>query len=278
MTRIMHPVHKNTRRDSFPPRSVWVTIGVLFVALLLYVGGVTNQPTAPDSAGITLVGDGESSKTVQTTGNGEVATGLVDDVAYYHCVTTVGEDPIRHDLVLLHGSKFTKEDWKTSGILQSFCSIPNLSVSAVDLPVTATHEVLIELLKSLAAHGLVTLPIGGLVTPSASGKTITDWITNGETSQLPSYIEKWIPVAAGTVASVPDKELKSLASLITDETNSFGIFAVYGNRDAGGKRTTEILRDSAGADMLELKGGHPCYLDSPEDFVTAVASTMGLKR
>ena len=148
----------------------------------------------------------------------------------------------------------------------------------MDLPVTATHNELIGLLNSLATHGLVTLPVGGLVTPSASGMSITDWITNGDLSQLPSYVKKWIPVAAGAVAAVPDNELKSLASIVTDESNTFGVFAVYGNRDAGGKRTTEILQHSAGAVALELEGGHPCYLDSPDDFVAAVASTMGLKR
>lgn len=280
MTRIMHPVHKSTRRDSFPPRSLWVTVGVVCVVVLLYVGSNTNQLVGPENAGSNKVGNGESvsPNMVRSSGDGEIVTGRVDDIAYYHCVaTTVNEDPTRH-LVLLHGAKFTKEDWKTSGILQSFCSIPNLSVSAMDLPVTATHNELIDLLNSLSTNGLVTLPIGGLVTPSASGKCITDWITNGDLSQLPSYVEKWIPVAAGSVAAVPDNELKSLASVVTDESNAFGILAIYGNRDASGKRTTEILKNSAGAVALELEGGHPCYLDSPDDFVAAVASAMGLKQ
>jgi hypothetical protein len=288
MTRIMHPVYNSTaRRDSFPPRSVWVTISVLCVALLLYVGSSTKQRIAPDNnrgdndniiVAVGNDGSASSDSTIRSSSDGEILTGRVNDVDYYHCVTTTSsEDPMRH-LVLLHGSKFTKEDWKTSGIMYSFCIIPNLSVLAMDLPVSATHNELIDLLDSLVTHSLVTVPIGGLVTPSASGTSITDWIMNGDLLQLPSYIEKWIPVAAGTVASVPDSQLKSLASIVSDEGNAFGIFAIYGNRDTGGKRTTKILQDSAGAVALELKGGHPCYLDSPDDFVSAVASYMGLKR
>jgi hypothetical protein len=289
MTRIMHPVHKgnSTTADGFPPRSVLVTIGAIFVALVLYVGNFTNQAnTSGDPvADVKMMG---------TAGDGAaIVTGSVGDVAYYHCsaaaattTTTASSDRVRH-LVLLHGSKFTKEDWKTSGILQSFCTVPNLSVTAVDLPVTATHTELVRLLDVMADEGLImALPVSALVTPSASGKTVTDWITNGDVSTLPTYLERWIPIASGSVSNVPDDRWTELASVMTaggdgghdnnNDSRSFGILAVHGNKDVAGKRTTEILRDRTGAATVELRGGHPCYLDSPEDFVSAVASDMGL--
>lgn len=269
-TRIMHPVIKTTR-DVFPHRSMVVAIGVLvFLAVLLHIGNFTILVTTENTR-IYI------STPVPSVGNGEIVEGRVGNIAYYQCsATSVEEGPIKH-LVLLHGSKFTKEDWKTSGILQSLCNVANLSVSAVDLPVAANHEVLIGLLDLMVAHGLVTLPISGLVTPSASGKSITDWIANGDLSQLPSYVELWIPVAAGSVATVSDDQWKSLEATVKDETKSFGIFAIYGNKDVGGERTSQTLRDHAGAATIELHGGHSCYLDSPDDFVTAVLSKLGLK-
>jgi hypothetical protein len=50
------------------------------------------------------------------------------------------------------------------------------------------------------------------VTPSVvSGKTITDWMMTGNVSQLPNYIFKLIPVAAGSMTSATDEQAGALS-------------------------------------------------------------------
>ena len=61
-----------------------------------------------------------------------------------------------------------------------------------------------------------------------------------------------------------------------DGTKSFDIFAIYGDTDRTGKRVTEQLVQYAGATSLQLHGGHPVYLDSPNEFVHAVGNAVSL--
>ena len=201
--------------------------------------------------------------TKQISGSSDIVSGTVNDIEYYHCAGNT-----KH-LVLLHGAKFTREDWKSSGILGKLCQHSELSVSAMDLPVSAGHEELQLLLKSMQDAELLTTPVV-VVTPSASGKTITDWITNGDLSTLKSLVSLWIPVAAGSVSSVSDEQLKGLG-------NRLPIYAIYGSRDAMGKQTSNRLASLASAETLEIEGGHPCYLDSPDDFVSAVLQKMNIE-
>jgi hypothetical protein len=185
------------------------------------------------------------------------------------------------DLILLHGSAFTKEDWKTSGILQDLCSRSrNIRVTAVDLPVTATHKDLIQLLMVSTNEQLISLPVT-LVTPSASGKAITDWISSGDIdneNKLPNFVSLWIPVACGSIDNVSDTQLLKLKDLTSTSAEATGrrfqIFAIYGDQDLKGKKTSERLRNLIGADILELPGRHPVYLDSPSDFVTSVIRSI----
>ncbi len=234
--------------------SILLAVCGIVLALFIY----TSNSTASRAKHNQFVDVG----TKQVSGSKEVSTGTVTNIDYYHCV---GNE--RH-MVLLHGARFTKEDWKTSGILESFCKVPGLSVTAINLPVSASHEELQALLDAMQTAQLLTTPVT-LVTPSASGKTITDWMMNGDVATLISYVSKWIPIAAGSVASVADDQLTSL-------NNKLSIFAIYGSRDSMGKEVTERLASLAAADTLEIEGGHPCYMESPEDFVLAVLKNMGL--
>jgi pimeloyl-ACP methyl ester carboxylesterase len=199
----------------------------------------------------------------QMSGSSDIVSGTVTGIDYYHCAGK------KKHLVLLHGAKFTKENWKTIGILGKFCQYSELSVSAMDLPVSAGHEDLQALLTSMEEAGLLTTPVV-VVTPSASGKTITDWIKNGDVTTLKSFVSLWIPVAAGSVASVSEEQLIGLG-------NALPIFAIYGNRDVMGQQTTERLANLAGAETLEIEGGHPCYLDSPDDFVSAILQKLNVE-
>lgn len=77
-------------------------------------------------------------------------------IAYYRCGKHENEEIPDHkqmDLVLLHGSAFTKEDWKSSGILGQFCQFnkDGLSITALDLPVSADFEHFLTVFKEMRA-------------------------------------------------------------------------------------------------------------------------------
>jgi hypothetical protein len=80
---------------------------------------------------------------------------------------------------------------------------------------------------------------------------------------LPKYIERWIPVASGAFLTAPERDIRRLQGLLP-------ILAIYGDKDRAGKQSSERLQALAGATTLEMVGTHPCYLDSPKEFVYEV--------
>jgi hypothetical protein len=196
--------------------------------------------------------------------------GDVQAVEYYHCSAPPSVRKKAKHLVLLHGARFTKEDWKTSGILDTLCSSGgHFSVSAMDLGVQAGHRELQGMLISLKDTLHIDLPVT-LITPSASGMTITDWMSTGRLKDLPLYVERWMPIAAVSVSAATEDQLQRMAKL-----QPFQILAIHGTKDRGGIMTSERLQDYAQARTLELKGGHPCYLDSPKDFCNVILQELG---
>jgi hypothetical protein len=246
----------------------------------------------------------------------ETGTTTRHNVSYYHCKsqvstsTTDEQDGVAAtiianknrsaDLVLLHGSRFTKEEWKSSGILQRFCTTTTnkhqallSSVTALDLSVTASYEELIETLEDLSRYGsttsssssssnspLVQLPLAGLVTPSASGRGVMDgWTTTTITTRngvaaatLVATVARWIPVASLGVLSMNPQQR---AAFTNGKKKAPIILSIHGDRDEPGRRSSFLLQDLAGAIVQEIPGGHPCYLDSPDAFVAAVVAFLG---
>jgi pimeloyl-ACP methyl ester carboxylesterase len=98
------------------------------------------------------------------------------------------------------------------------------------------------------------------VTPSASGYTIVDWITSGSTDELVNYVGYWIPVASPSIKNAEEAALQGLKGRIP-------ILAIYGSKDKGGKVVSERLQGFSDAKVVEIYGGHPCYLDSPDAFI-----------
>jgi len=198
-------------------------------------------------------------------------TGTVgeDNIAYYHQPATVQTEE-NHHLILLHGAKFTKEDWKKSKILDKFRRhFPSITITALDLPVRADHSRLEALLRSMRDEDLIEqLPVSALVTPSASGKAITTWITEESSSGMDSFLSMWIPVAPASVSSCRPEQLATL------KDTSVEVFAIYGDMDGMGERVSQSLKAHAGATILELPGRHPVYLDSPDPFVDAVGKKV----
>jgi hypothetical protein len=179
-----------------------------------------------------------------------------DGVAYYHCTSSSSIQ-----LVLLHGAHFTKENYKSSGLLDRFCS-KGASVTALDFSVKATAKNLKNSLMVLWQDGIVVKnrPIS-LVTPSASGYGVVDWINNGDLEEFRKHIRHWIPVASPAISSASIEKLGML---------DVAILAIYGDKDILGRRVSEFLAQHANALVVEIPGSHPCYLDSPMLFVKDV--------
>ena len=262
---------------------------------------------------------------------GSTHHGSTQEIAYYHQPATTSTRASTHrHVLLLHGSAFTKENWRSSGILELVgTNFPWLAVTALDLPVSADYRQLVDALEDLRREGIVrSLPVSALVTPSASGKSVTDWInaassattkkknkdnTNSDSGsdddsddssslttltavpKITDYVRLWVPVASYSVAKSSASQLQAFITTTTT-TNVIGgskttrtntkpttasttpiqILAVYGDRDKKGKKVSVKLRDQAGAKALRLPGGHPVYLDSPNEFVDALAKEIEL--
>ena len=104
------------------------------------------------------------------------------NLPYYHCgplpTTTDNNNPNLTELILLHGAAFTKEDWKSSGILDMLCDINNeedegnLSILALDLSVKADGAQLGLAFDALVSNGMLSGKPCTVISPSASGKAI----------------------------------------------------------------------------------------------------------
>ena len=204
----------------------------------------------------------------------DIQEGLVwGSEAYYHCPATINSTNNNkqvQDIVLWHGSSFTKEEWKTKGILQQLCSVEHFSVTALDLFVLSDHEVLAGLLNALQnEQQILTLPVAAIVTPSASGYGIVDWIIQ-DTQGFVDSVQLWVPVACGSVTSLNASKME----LLKNAPYEFPVLAIYGNEDTSGKRLSELLGDEMGAEVVELQGGHPVYLQDPDAFVEALTKKL----
>lgn len=186
-------------------------------------------------------------------------------IDYYHC----GPSPesTTSELVLLHGAAFTKEDWKNSGIIEQLCSAnenaeSGLTVTALDLPVSATGEELESVFDALVREGVLSGKPVVVVTPSASGRALVTLFNDKEAVR--KVLKGWIPVAPAMVNQTPDEVFDVLTDL------SIPVLAIYGDRDSFGEVVTQKLIRVANAKGVELEGGHPVYLDSPDEFAREV--------
>lgn len=212
------------------------------------------------------------------------------NLPYYHCgplptTTTTTPDNNNNpsssitELVLLHGAAFTKEDWKSSGILDMLCDINNgedegnLSILALDLPVSSNGIQLANAFDACVEKQVLSGRSATFVTPSASGKALVslgEMAANDDdgsginNKELTRIIKAWIPVASGAVLGATD------ATLLSYKQANIPVFAIHGDQDSGGKKVTEKLKSLIGAKGVELVGRHPVYLDSPEEFVQEV--------
>ena len=190
----------------------------------------------------------------------------LDGTPYYHCCYN-RNSKVGSDILLLHGASFSKENWRRKGILADLCS--SVSVVASDLPVNANWLTLIDTLEKLEARGEIRLP-ATIVTPSASGYSIVDWIFQAPSlDDMPKYISTWVPVAPVDVPALSDAQLRSLSGLVD-------ILAIYGSNDNGGAAVSMSLGELADAMVVKLDGGHAVYLKSPEAFADTILDYLNV--
>jgi hypothetical protein len=160
------------KKQSLPARSLGllgsllVLLGIAFLVICL---GFSSQLSSLSSS------ESQTEPLLRTSVTHDLAVGTAHGIAYYHCraTATTSTGNLLLDIILLHGSRFTKEDWKTSGILAEFCASPDVSVTALDLDIRATHSELEAVLTYLAdKEQAIHLPVATIVTPSASGFTM----------------------------------------------------------------------------------------------------------
>jgi len=202
------------------------------------------------------------------------------ELPYLHCgprhTPSYGKAGGHAELLLLHGAKFTKEDWKTSGIMKKFCkdskARPGFSVTALDLPISAVGSALVDAFDSLVKEKVLSGDPAVFVTPSASGKamiTMKEAVKHdgSRLASITDMIQMWIPVACGGVLKA---ESDALAIF-----HDVPVLAIYGSEDpVAGKKSSELLSKLIGAETVELKGRHPVYLDSPDEFVELIAKRV----
>jgi len=220
---------------------------------------------------------------IKPRGNAPIAGKLFDATAYYHCPAGRVEDGdggVRN-LVLLHGSKFTHECWKDSGVLAQLCQIGTLQVTAVDFSVRSGYKQLQQMLDTLKDSGLVTsLPVDVLVTPSASGKSVLNWLEQDDKTvrTLPDYVKAWMPIGVLSVNKATPRVMDALRDLVVDgdeDGKRLSVVAIHGDGDIEGGKSSETLRQNVdGVSIVELKGPHAVYFESPDDFVMTILKTI----
>jgi len=229
----------------------------LLVFFVLSAGTPDNDgERIPEAAKVVTV------KTAGARSTGHLIEGSLNGVDYYHCGAHTDEP--ERDVILLHGAKFTKEDWKKSRIMDRLCGNGKLSVTALDLPVQADGKTLQKLLNALAVGEGLLSPEGYyvVVTPSASGKSIVDWINTGDLDKLVEMVGLWIPIASPAIETANVDRLHAL------QQQSWPVLALYGDQDSMGKKVSERLQKELGAKVKEFPGPHPFYFGMAETFST----------
>lgn len=261
----------------------WILASVgLLIALIVVVKWTSESEPAmsfsdTDDVNTLSTSSSSSSKDVMksSSNQGEFHLGNVGGIPYYYCDARKDasdaddESTDIVDMVLLHGARFTKEDWKTSGILSKLCNVSRLMVVALDLPNGSNHEDLKTALEGLRQDRVLSFQPATIITPSASGYSIVDWITSGPMESLLQYVGRWIPVASPAVLKASEEAFQGVAGKLP-------ILAINGNQDGMGQKSSQRLEQLAGAKAIEINGGHPCYLDSPDDFIQHVLSFLSL--
>ncbi|KAL3802637.1 hypothetical protein HJC23_011961 [Cyclotella cryptica] len=221
---------------------------------------VTNPAQVPTSLSSSLSNNTKPANDAMAINLSQVTYDSGRILSYYHCGPTI--DSVTTELVLLHGSTGTKEDFKSKGILDDLCD-GSLSVTALDFPPGADGTKLLSAFDALVKSSTLSGRPVIIVTPSASGASVVSLAENN-TNGLRRMVKAWIPVASPSVLSASDAALQAFPGL------NIPVLAINGDDDGMGRRVTEKLVNDINAKGVELTGGHRVYLFSPIEFVQEI--------
>ena len=273
MVKVNHQSRQNAFRDD---------VGQKLLGVLLLLAGLVvliSKSTRDDSSSAASSPESLQQHVAQVDhdvieGSVKADTGNrnMEEVAYLHCgprhTPSYGKKNGHAELLLLHGARFTKEEWKTSGIMKDLCKDgtkrPGMSVTALDLSVTANGTALLNVFDALVRDKILSGDPIVVVTPSASGKAMLTlaevYDVKSKARSIDDMVALWVPVACGGISRVDEEAILAFANV--------PVLAIYGSEDpVTGGQTSDRLVDLVGATKVELKGSHPVYLDSPKDFV-----------
>ena len=251
-------------------KTILVVVGL--VSLLFVLVRTTGTP--PDASSVKENSGHIASPSLShgAASSNAIVEGTFQEINYYHCGATTTQQGGIVDIVLLHGSRFTKEDWKSSTILSRLCQHNQVRVTALDLEVSAKYPKLVALLEGMAQpeNGLMQLPVAALMTPSASGLSVVSAIQQGQATQMSRVTRLWVPIASYSAMMLSAEQLAVLP-------NTLPIWSIHGDQDNKGKHLSAKLKAEAGAQVTEFPGGHPFYLSIPEEFSNALLKKLGVK-
>lgn len=191
------------------------------------------------------------------------------------------EAKIIQEIVLLHGAKFSMEDWRASSILEKLCernpeqdNMHHFSVVALNLSVKSDGMQVARAFEALTVAGITSgMPVT-FVTPSASGIGLVDLAKVSREAQkeeegatvslLQSIVHGWVPVAAAGVSKADAETLNEFPLA------RIPVLAVHGSEDVMGVESSQKLESQSKAKVKQLGKQHACYLDEPDEFVATV--------
>ena len=173
-------------------------------------------------------------------------------------------DPAGLDVLLLHGARFDSETWRGLSTLDLLAKA-GFHVIALDLPGYGRSEVSpldpeVFLAEAMPALGLESAVI---VSPSMSGQYSFPLLIRS-----PEKVAGFVPIApAGS-----DRYLRLLKRV------KVPTLVVWGEKDEiiPMEKSDALVAVLEDAKRVILKGaGHPCYVDSPEEFHRELLAFLG---
>nr|XP_043880898.1 protein ABHD14B [Solea senegalensis] len=176
----------------------------------------------------------------------------------------------RMSVLLLHGIRFSSENWLNIGTLETLAKtgcravaidLPGLGRSkSAEAPVAVGELAPASFLKDVCEQ--LSLSPVVLISPSLSGMYSLPFLM-----QHPALIQAYVPVAPICTEKFTAEQYQSVKvpSLI-----------VYGDQDARlGETSLRNLSSLANHSVVVMKGaGHPCYLDDPDTWHKALTDFL----
>lgn len=192
-----------------------------------------------------------------------------NSILLLHAIIGTPNKSSKGDVVLLHGAKFSSSTWEKIGTVKILVE-EGYRVIAPDLPGGKGQSVLdgIEdspekVLDAIMMTYSVKRPI--LLAPSMSGRYALPYLI-----KYPNIIRAFIPIAP----TIPP--LFNVSRVNAVNINGFPSLIIWGQNDTLGKERSKIFKDFKGKnDLLEIpRASHPCYLDEPGIFHSALLSFL----